>query len=172
MKVLHLNTYDSGGAGSAVYRLHQGLIARDVLSKMLVSKKRINDDNIVSLCSSELLGRMRISGGFLPNKLYRSRKGVGFSSQWLPDNIASSVRAIQPDIIHLHWINHSFVQIETLSKLGFPLVWTLHDMWPFTGGCHYSSTCNLYTSSCGNCPILRSNQKSDLSSLTWTRKRK
>lgn len=61
------------------------------------------------------------------------------------------------DIIHLHWINNGIYSekfmkyIETLNK---PVVWTLHDMWPFTGGCHYTLGCEQYKQGCMNCSHL------------------
>ena len=48
----------------------------------------------------------------------------------------------EADIINLHWINGGFLSLkslEKLSELNKPVVWTLHDMWAFTGGCHYNS---------------------------------
>jgi len=62
------------------------------------------------------------------------------------------------------------MRIETIPRLQFPIVWTLHDMWPFTGGCHYSSDCQKYTESCGVCPVLRSTSEIDLSRSVWRRK--
>jgi glycosyltransferase involved in cell wall biosynthesis len=95
-----------------------------------------------------------------------------FSVQWLPDAIAPKVRQLNPDIVHLHWICNGFMQIETLSKLNQPLVWTLHDMWPLTGGCNYSKECDRYTQSCGACPQLKSTREQDLSRWVWRRKAK
>jgi glycosyltransferase involved in cell wall biosynthesis len=64
------------------------------------------------------------------------------------------------------------MQIETISKLKRPLVWTLHDMWAFTGGCHYTGDCERYLKSCGGCPQLGSSKNWDLSSWIWQRKAK
>jgi glycosyltransferase involved in cell wall biosynthesis len=94
------------------------------------------------------------------------------SSEWLPDRLASRVQQINPDIINLHWTCKGFLKIETLAKFTQPIVWTLHDMWAFTGGCHYSESCDLYTKSCGSCPQLQSNREQDLSRWVWNRKAK
>ena len=64
------------------------------------------------------------------------------------------------------------MQVESVPKFNKPLVWTLHDMWFFTGGCHYSEKCDRYTQSCGSCPQLHSNKESDLSRRVWQRKAK
>jgi glycosyltransferase involved in cell wall biosynthesis len=108
----------------------------------------------------------------LPLQFYRQRDAGDFSPELLPDAIASKVAQHNPDIINLHWVCNGFLKIETLAKLTQPLVWTLHDMWPFTGGCHYSQECDRYTDSCGACPILHSDRNGDLSRWIWQRKAK
>jgi glycosyltransferase involved in cell wall biosynthesis len=75
-------------------------------------------------------------------------------------------------VINLHWINAGYLQVETIAKFNKPLVWTLHDMWAFTGGCHYSQDCDRYTASCGACPQLHSSKDWDLSRWVWQRKAK
>jgi glycosyltransferase involved in cell wall biosynthesis len=51
-----------------------------------------------------------------------------------------------------------------------PIVWTLHDSWPFCGVCHYFADCNRYESECGDCPLLHSSKKKDLSYKVWKTK--
>ena len=106
----------------------------------------------------------------MPAIFSRRGRGATFSPAFFPDRVASHTAEIAPDIIHLHWIAGGFMRIETLSRLQGPLVWTLHDMWPFTGGCHYSGECSRYTGSCGCCPALRSTAEADLSRRIWQRK--
>ena len=69
-------------------------------------------------------------------------------------------------------MNGGFLRVETLKKFKQPIVWTLHDMWPFTGGCHYDDECGKFQQSCGNCPILNSERERDLSRRIWKRKQK
>lgn len=72
----------------------------------------------------------------------------------------------QAEILHLHWFNQGFLSIKGLSKLlslGKPVVWTLHDMWAFTGGCHYDRHCDRYRTGCGQCPYLGKPHTGDLS---------
>ena len=73
-------------------------------------------------------------------------------------------------MIHLNWICNGFVPIELLARFKQPLVWTLHDMWAFTGGCHYALGCDRYRASCGDCPQLGSGREKDLSRSVWQRK--
>ena len=60
------------------------------------------------------------------------------------------------DVIHLHGINGA-VTIESLTSIaqGRKIVWTLHDMNPFTGTCHYSLGCNSFVSDCASCPAVK-----------------
>lgn len=95
-----------------------------------------------------------------------------FSSQWFPDAIAKKVAQLKPDIVNMHWVCNGFLKVETLPKLNKPLVWTLQDMWPFTGGCHYAETCDGYQDTCGKCPQLNSQKETDLSRKIWQRKHK
>lgn len=174
MKPLILSTSDRGGAGRAAHRLHQGLRGTGIESQMLVQDK-VGDDATVIEPSNKVnkgIAKLKPTLDKLPLQLYQQRDRTTYSVQWLPDKIATQVARFNPDIVNLHWINEGFVQIETLAKLNKPLVWTLHDMWAFTGGCHYNQECDRYTNSCGACPQLHSNKNWDLSRWIWERKAK
>jgi glycosyltransferase involved in cell wall biosynthesis len=173
MKVLLLNTSDiTGGAARAAYRLHQGLQSIGVNSQMLVQEKFSNDKTVTAPSTrlGQSIARTKVAFDALPLKLYRQRQDTTFSLQFIPDRIVSQTAQINPDIINLHWIGEAFLQVETIAKFNRPLVWSLHDMWTFTGGCHYSQDCDRYTAACGACPQLHSNQDWDLS--RWVLKRK
>ncbi|MEG3863332.1 glycosyltransferase family 4 protein [Microcoleus sp. herbarium12] len=175
MKVVILNSSDTvGGAARAAYRLHQGLHGIGVSSQMLVKNKKSGDPNVI-LSEPGIANKFdkivsTISNS--PLRLYPQRNPVIFSPQWLPDSLAAKVAKIQPDIINLHWVCGGYMQVESVRKFNRPLVWTLHDMWSFTGGCHYSEECDRYTESCGSCPQLHSSKDADLSRWVWERKAK
>lgn len=61
-----------------------------------------------------------------------------------------------PDIVHLHWVSGLIDTPTFFSSIpaNVPIVWTLHDMHPFTGGCHYAWECDRYKSTCAACPQL------------------
>lgn len=77
------------------------------------------------------------------------------------------------DIYHLHWINRAIDLTGFVKALPArrPLVWTLHDMNPFTGGCHYSLGCEKYMDGCGACPLLGSSDEQDVSAEILARKK-
>jgi len=171
MKVVHLNTYDViGGAARAAYRLHQGLQQIGVKSQMLVQTKASDDYSV----TAPTFWLDRIVDKYRPNlaKLSLPPMQGLFSPQWLPDTVLTRIRENQPDIINLNWICDGYLQIETLAELSQPVVWTLMDMWAFTGGCHYGNICDRYINSCGACPQLYSTKDQDLSRWVWQRKAK
>lgn len=175
MQPLILSTYDTaGGAAKASLRLHQGLRQQGISSRMLVQAK-LGDESTVSEINSrkgKVLAKVGHALDAVPPVFYRNRQKVEFSTQWAPDAIGSAIKDINPDLVNLHWTNESFVKIESLRAWNKPLVWTLHDMWAFTGGCHYNQDCERYTQTCGNCPQLGSDRHNDLSHWVWQRKRK
>jgi len=175
MKVVLLNSSDTeGGAARAAYRLHQGLQGIGVSSKMLVGNKRSGDPNVISSQNgiTNKFDKIISSVYNLPLRLYPQRNPVIFSTEWLADSLPAQVAKIQPDIINLHWVCGGYLQVESIPKFKKPIVWTLHDMWPFTGGCHYNEDCDRYTQSCGSCPQLHSSKDWDLSRWVWQRKAK
>lgn len=172
-KVLILSISFEGGAGGAAYRLHQGLRRIGVSSQVLVRARSDDDQTVIAMPQTGLAGelnRLRPKLDRLPLKLYPRKEF--FSLQWFPDAISPEVEKVNPDVVNLHWVCNSFVRVETLSRLNKPIVWTLHDMWPFTGGCFHSSGCERYIDSCGACPQLHSAKNWDLSRWVWHRKAK
>lgn len=171
MDIIHLSTSDiDNGGARAAYRLHDGLRSLGCNSKMLVRAKFSNDPTVLIERSPLTKLSPPISG--MPLRLYPKRNASMFSLQWFPDVLTKRVNQFNPDIINLHWVCNGYLQIETLAKFSQPLVWTLHDMWPFTGGCDYIKDCERYKESCGQCPQLQSSRSSDLSRWVWQRKAK
>jgi glycosyltransferase involved in cell wall biosynthesis len=176
MKILIVNTYDiQGGAARAAYRLHNSLLESGVNSKMLVQSKNSDNSTIIGPATKTQKAVVKIRSilDSLPLKLYEKRSETRFSISWVPSsNIINLINQINPDIVHLHWINDGMIRIEDLPKIKAPIVWSLHDMYPFTGGCHYSDDCIGFKNKCGNCKVLRSKKSNDLSRKVWKRKKK
>ena len=176
MKVLILNTSDiHGGAAIAASRLHCGLRNRGVDSKMLVLSKKGNDEHVIQISESKI--RRKIA--WFVNH-YRKKYDLGkygkalsnhyFSNLYSCNNIKKHVKRLDPDVIHLHWVNDNFFDLADLQSLGKPIVWSLHDMWPFTGGCHYDGECGKYVTECLKCPQLSSEEYADLTNRIFKRK--
>ncbi|WP_150466453.1 glycosyltransferase family 4 protein [Francisella sp. SYW-9] len=177
MKILIVNYTDIyGGAGKAAYRLHQSLLDIGIDSQMLVMNKR-GDDYTVLAPESNL---EKLSAFFKPRveqalikKRYKNKLKEVFSSANISSkNLVKKINSINPDIVHLHWINGAMLKVEDIAKIKASIVWSLHDMWAFTGGCHYTNGCENYIKGCGNCPILSSDNRKDLSNKTFKRKQR
>lgn len=174
MKVLLLSTFDiEGGAAIATYRLHKGLVRGGINSLMLVQRKKSDDFTVIGARSKLEVAIAYLRpylDGLFKFLLYKKRQKRLFSTASVPDSIIKKVKKLSPDLIHLFWINGGFVKIETIKKINVPIVWTLHDMWPLTGGCHYDDECRRFQSECGSCPILNSGSERDLSYRILKRK--
>lgn len=172
MKILHLATHEGSGAGRAALRLHLGLLNEQVDSSAFVLQKGSDIQSVVKLgTQSSLYKRIqsKLSIMILSNIFGCD---TTFSVNATPSLIPNQIKNPSPDVINLHWIGWEFLRVEDLKSFKVPLVWTLQDMWPFTGGCHYSQNCDRYTDSCGACPQLHSSKNSDLSRWVWQRKAK
>lgn len=179
MKVCLINTADyGGGAPVACKRLLQALKPK-VDINLLVQDKKSDDDAIVSTVGNQL-ELYKTQANFylerLPFIAFQEKdKSVRFA--FSPANTGTDIspnKYIQnADLLHLHWINQGFLSlqnIETLFKLKKPIVWTLHDMWTFTGGCHYAGDCDHFLKQCGYCKFLRNPRENDISKKGWIKK--
>ena len=176
MKILIVNTSDiQGGAGRAAYRLHKSLLSQDIDSQMLVQNKSSDDYTVVleEKKSTKYFNKLRPIIETLPSRFYKGRTKTLFSPSWFGfSNIVDKINEINPDIVHLHWICDGMVKIEDIAKIKAPIVWSLHDMWTFTGGCHYDEECKGYEKECGKCKVLGSETENDLSKKVYKRKEK
>jgi glycosyltransferase involved in cell wall biosynthesis len=174
MKIVMVNTSDiEGGAARAAYRLHRSLLIEGVDSQMLVQSKASDDFTVVgpSTKIQKGLGRIRPTLDSLPVQRYKNRTKTLFSTAWVPfSGVVDCINALQPDVVHLHWIAGGMLRIEDIVRIKAPIVWSLHDMWPFTGGCHYDENCGAFRQQCGGCKVLQSPKSKDLSRRVYQRK--
>jgi len=146
MKVVQLSEADKvGGAAIAASRLNKGLVSLGVDSRMLVNIKVDQDESVTGPESrlDKIIYRVSPLLERLPPRLSKTEFDL-ISSAWVPDRIPRRLVPLDPDILNLHWVNKGFMRIETLQKLKQPIVWTLHDMWPFCGGEHYAGESDRY----------------------------
>lgn len=175
MKIMHVVGGGlSGGAARGAYWLHRGLIKSGVDSKILTnSKDTFEDFSVVSIAATKqqkLHNFIRSQIDQFPVVFYPKRKRDIFSTSFIGNDFTKHSLYEWADIIHLHWINDGFFNIKRLSRIEKPIVWTMRDMWPMTGGCHYSMECENYKMGCGNCEQLNSKKKYDLSRWVLNRK--
>lgn len=166
MKVLIVNSSDHrGGAAKAAIRLFEALQSNGVDVKMLVHQKKTEEKNIVAPVSRPLqILQSRLDKYEL--KIRGIKPFSYFSIGRFGNDITRYKEFIEADIINIHWINRGFLSVQTLSAIfnsGKKIIWTLHDSWAFTGGCHLPYDCLKYQTHCSFCPQLSSHKEKDLS---------
>lgn len=178
MKVLIVNTSEyTGGAAIAANRLMKALNNNGVKAKMLVRDKQTPQITVAALPQSPLLLKFKFAweraviwtaNRFSKKNLFQ----VDIANTGT--DIASLPEFKEADVIHLHWVNQGFLSLKDINRIfesGKPIVWTMHDQWPFTGICHYSGTCTRYETECHNCPLLAGGgSKHDLSAYVFHKK--
>ncbi len=179
MKVLHIIAGNlDGGAARGAYWLHQGLLKKGIESYVLTdSEITFGDHRIISTTQTKkkkLIRIIRENLDFILTLPYRNKKNDLFSSGYFGVNLNKIPIVWEVDLIHLHWINSGFINIKQLKSIPVPLVWTIRDMWPLTGGCHVAEAlhCDYYKTGCGKCKLLGSKRKNDLSFRIFRRKQK
>lgn len=175
MKVISLNSSDTfGGAARAAYHLQGVLRHHGVDARLLVQRKLSGDPHVIGPASpwQRGMGLARNHLDRLPFRILGNSSSSLFSVSCVPGNAVSTLNKLCPEIVHLHWICEGLVSIESLSNIKAPLIWTLHDSWPFTGGCHLPNDCSNFQKNCGCCPQLGSTRGLDLSRIGWARKRR
>lgn len=173
MKVLLINTFETqGGAAIACKRLLTALNkTSDVEAKLLVDLRQTDNEQVVEVADTKLKKFIR-KYRFILEKVFfipfeaSKKERFSFSTAYLGTNISKNPLVHEADILHIHWTNNSFLSHENLRQLielKKPIVVTLHDMWYFTGGCHYSGECTNFTQNCGNCKFLKYPNQRDFS---------
>lgn len=179
MRVLIINTSErEGGAAVAAGRLMAALQKSGVEVKMAVRDKSTCNPDVLAV-SNPILMRWRflwerivvwLANRFSKRHLFSvdvADAGVDLTS--LPE-------FKQADVIHLHWVNQGMLSLRDIRKIldaGKPVVWTLHDLWPCTGICHYPGQCTHFKEECHHCLYLRDGGGADdLSRRVFRRKAK
>lgn len=166
MNILHIVAGDlDGGAAKGAYTLHKALKKTGVDSKVLTNSLiKYDDSDVVNITYNQ--GQRRKNEFEILNQ-YKSRINFIYSTGFLGFDFTRLDVYKEADVIHLHWINDVFVDLSDLKKIDKPIIWTMRDMWSFTGGCHYAFECEKYKENCGACPQLNSTDEEDLSHLIF-----
>lgn len=166
MNILQLNAQTGGGAGKAATRLHKGLLSLGQNSHLATLQPAIaGTQNTWQIEPTRTIGtrlKQRIFQRIQQKAIDTRRTDISTSLFSFPApgihlHLLPQIQAA--DIIHLHWVNRlqSLATLKELVALKKPIVWTLHDAQPFTGGCHYTAGCTQFaTDRCKRCPQLTS----------------
>lgn len=182
MKVLFVNINDSsGGASRAAMRIMSGVQQIGVDAQMFVKYKYLRSDDVLSI--QQFVPSNQIYKAFdwvwtkIRNKWqyykwlpYKNTKKEAYLSDLRSMSCHGALQKLDYDIAHVHWINMRFLDIRELAKIHKPIVWTLHDSWPFCSVCHVPYDCEKYQTHCGACPMLGSKKEKDLAYEVFKKK--
>lgn len=179
MRVVHFNSVDCGGAGNSALRLIMSMDKYDIKSQLIVGYKTTKYNFVIQYSKNnfeKILSRIQRYLKKIYFKLrYVNRENVPFSFGLFGVNAKKIDCIYSADIIHLHWINDDFISLNDLAylcKLNKIIIWTVHDSWAFTGGCHVRYGCDKFICECGECPMLHSKNAKDITWLTLKRKQR
>jgi glycosyltransferase involved in cell wall biosynthesis len=182
LKIILVNkSVSGGGAALACKRLYSALSKTDIFEASILVQEYVGNNLDIKATTSSTVKRFINFLRFVWERLcflpYERSKDIrfAFSIANTGENITRNINVKNADIIHLHWFNQGFLSLSDLKKLiglNKPIVWTLHDMWAFTGGCHYTGECKKYQIGCNFCPYLKHPSKEDLSSIIFNKKKK
>lgn len=148
MNILHINQSDLvGGAAIASYRLHNALIEAGVQSTLLVGKKHSNSHLVDTVYRRTLIEKILRKGLFKP-------LGLNYIDLIASFDIPQHLFYQQASVLNFHNLHTGYFNYLAVSALTRhkPAVFTLHDMWSFTGHCAYSLDCDRWEYGCGKCP--------------------
>jgi glycosyltransferase involved in cell wall biosynthesis len=177
MRVLQVSTYDTGqGAARAALRLHRALRAEGVESCMRSGMAASGDPWVQAPRSKprHALALLRSTASWWLSKPQRSANPVTHSVAALPSRLDRELNAAAVDLLHLHWIQDEFLSVEAIGRLRGPVVWTLHDTWPFCGSEHYPACASdiRFVEGYRRNNRLQADRGWDLDRCTWRRKRR
>ena len=154
MRILHVNSFDTkGGAAKAAFRLYDALNQADIHSQMLVQFKLSNNEDILTETNPLIIVLNKISSkldaliGRFFFKNINNYSAAFFSSF----NIVNKINELNPDIVHFHWICNGMIAIEDIPKIKAPILWSMHDNWVLSGGCHNLSLCKNHQKDTNEC---------------------
>jgi glycosyltransferase involved in cell wall biosynthesis len=177
MKVLHLSYSDfKGGASRAVKRIHLSLLKSTIKSYLMVNlSKTYKIQNNIIVPNNFITKFINLFKAALGSRLGLWLRDNDFSIQSMsiiPSNFHKFINKSDYDLINLHWVGGEMISIEDIGKINKPIVWTLHDMWPFCGAEHFTFDDRWKNGYYFNATNPQNNSFFDLNKFVWQRKLK
>ena len=143
--ISHVAFSSAGGAGSVAKLLNRTLLSNKVNSELVT----LTDGNINSISNSH---PKVFAAGYFDYLAVRKRGAGLFTTK--RSRVRSDVD-LTYSIAHIHWLP-GVVKLEDIFQMSKKIVFTLHDYWLVTGGCHFPNGCAQFMSDCVKCPQARS----------------
>lgn len=151
MRVLHISTSDSNGAGIAALRIMEAQRELGLDAQMLVRDKHTENANV----------QQSYHFKYLDYGIYRVMQLFGLDYMFSLNGltIVNSKSFREADIVHIHNMHYARMLFPSQLPSNKKYVYTLHDMWGITGHCNYTyDLCDKFLSGCGNCPHIKNNE--------------
>ena len=143
MEILHVShSNDDGGAARAAFRILQAQRSVGLNSVMLVNDSQSQDEIIRSPRTTAARFARRLLSRYVDAALARlqSNSNTNLHSPAFFSAIKiKEINSSSADIVNLHWTCGGMLSVFAISKIKKPVVWTLHDMWAFSGTEHYDA---------------------------------
>ena len=143
MNVLQISTEDNtGGASRSAYRLHQAMLQQNVACEMRVLTHQTANSRVIAgraprSFKQKVQVRLEQKIREFSNRKWHTDNPIVHSFGQQSAGIVGELNGSSADVLNLHWVP-KLLSIADIGQLQKPIVWTLHDMWPFCGGEHYT----------------------------------
>ena len=177
MRVLHVNTYRTkGGAARAAARISNSIAATGTDCHLLTVHEYEPLPGVepnYSPCCPLVYNAKTLFAAYL-RRFESGLHDSKFSLNLFPSQLVRWINQSDFDIVNLHWISGEILSIEQIGRIEKPLVWTMHDMWPFSGSEHYDDPDNPRRFARGYDKSSRAKGRRgfDFDRWTWQRKAK
>lgn len=174
MKILHINHSDNiGGAAIAALRIADSLQKNGLKNRILVRIKLTENESVIQLnhpIFSRVVNSLRNRFSQVLMRFYKVNLDQTNSINIFPSSLVNKINGIDADVVHFHWIGHEMMSIESIARINKPIVWTLHDLWIFSGIEHLP-VLDSYISGNFKNNVISLFTKSRLDQWTWNRKK-
>ena len=145
MRIIHVCYHDiRGGAALAARRLHLELLRTGYESRFMLVEQSGDTEQAIRLpalfrCRCRIEQRLEALAFRHANRNRLTPQSLNL----FPTSIAARINRENPDVVNLHWINGASSAIWDLPRIHAPVVWTLHDTWPYCATEHYHDNNDL-----------------------------
>src|SRR5262245_2807757 len=157
MTIAHFTSELSGGAGVAAQRLHYALLREGADSRLYHESGWPLVPRCQRVFENQTFTQRNFAALMQAWRNRRNAPGCLFTSpSWFRRTRLQDLGPL-PNVVNLHWTSRWIDQPSFFASLppDLPVVWSLHDMNPFTGGCHHAGGCERFTNHCRDCPQLK-----------------
>ena len=174
MKILHIIFSDEGGAAIGLRRLHEALKLKKIESEIFYFREFIKckKNFLLYLSSNILWWSQKILKKIIINIFTKFGHKESISMNIIsPINYQKIINKKKPDIVHLHWLGNEMISAKSISNINKPVIWTMHDMWPFCGTEHFVNN-NRFSQGYKNVNRPPRERGIDLNKIIWKLKKK